>query len=294
MTLIICYYGANGSVIAGDKRQIFFRGNEEKRKILEEKLYSGEIKSEEELYKLAEELGIKVIIEDNREKVWRVNDKVIAGEVRSLGIDAKRRRVYSTKNKCCILEILNDEITNEIYKEGFGLIVFGNKYLKEKVSEELKNKAKLFPMMNLKEIENIIKEFYNKYNWHPTLSKDVDILSVDKEEKNFKEVIKKDVEKLFKYREELRQKLIDFGKVMTIINKIVRNGEVGYIKDGKLHLYDDFIAIDKISPDAKKYKVIEVDGDIKDGDIIVIENGEMKVKNTDKKVMTNYTICYKF
>ena len=51
MSLIICYYGKNGAVVGGDRRQIFFRGEEQKRKILEENLYSGEIKSEEELYK---------------------------------------------------------------------------------------------------------------------------------------------------------------------------------------------------------------------------------------------------
>ncbi len=294
MTLIICYYGANGAVIGGDRRQIFFRGNEEKREILEKKLYSGEIKSEEELYKIAEELGIKIIVEDNRKKVWKVNDKVVAGEVRSLGIDAKRRRVYATKKKCVIIDILNDTVIKEIFKEGFGLVVFGNKYLKEKVDEELKNKAKLFPMMNIKEIEKVISEFFEKYNWHPTLSKEYDILSVDKEEKNFNNIVKEDINKLFKYREELRQKLIDFGKVMNIVNKIVKNGEIGIVKDGKLHLYDDFIAVDSISPNPNKYKVIDIIGDIKDGDIIIIENGDMKIKNTNKRVHTNYIICYKF
>ena len=110
MSLIICYYGKNGAVIGGDRRQIFFRGSEESRKILEEKLYNGDIKSEEELYNLAIELNIKIIVEDNREKVRKISDSVVVGEVRSLGIDAKRRRVYATKGKCAIVDILNDTL----------------------------------------------------------------------------------------------------------------------------------------------------------------------------------------
>ncbi|MEO2117867.1 MAG: DUF2121 family protein, partial [Methanocaldococcus sp.] len=260
MSLIICYYGKNGAVIGGDRRQIFFRGDEEKRKILEEKLYSGEIKSEEELYKLAEELNIKIIIEDSREKVRKISDSVIVGEVRSLGMDAKRRRVYATKGKCAIVDILNDTVTNEIIKEGFGVVVFGNKFLKRKAEEELKKTAKLFPMMTIQQIEDAIKEIFEKFKWHPTLSEVYDVCSVNKYENNFEEVVKKDIEGLFKYREELRKQLIDFGKVMTIVNKIVKNGEIGVIKDGKLHLYDNYIAIDKIDPNPKVFKVVDVEG----------------------------------
>ncbi|NPA63264.1 MAG: DUF2121 domain-containing protein [Methanococci archaeon] len=293
MTLIICYYGKNGAVIGGDRRQIFFRGNEEKRKLLEEKLYSGEIKTEEELYKLAEELGVKVIIEDDREKVRKVSDAVVCGEVRSLGVDAKRRRVYATKGKCAIIDILNDTITKEMIKEGFGLVIFGNKFLKNRAEEELRSKAKLFPMMPIQQIESEIREIFEKLKWHPTVSKEYDIYSVNKYEKNFEEVIKKDIGDLFEYREKLRQQLIDFGKVMSIVNKIVKNGEIGVIKDGKLHLYDEYIAVDKIDPNPNTFKVIEVKGNFKEGDVIVIENGDMKVKGTDERVETNYIIISK-
>ncbi len=279
--------------MGGDRRQVFFRGDEEKRKILEEKLYSGEIKSEEELYKLAEELNIKIIIEDSREKVRKISDSVIVGEVRSLGIDAKRRRVYATKGKCAIIDILNDTVTNEIIKEGFGIVVLGNKFLKRKAEEELKKTAKLFPMMTIQQVEDAIKEIFEKLKWHPTLSEVYDVCSVNKYEKNFEEVVKKDIESLFKYREELRKQLIDFGKVMTIVNKIVKNGEIGVIKDGKLHLYDDYIAIDKIDPNPKIFKVVDVEGNFKNGDIVVIENGDMKIKGTNEKVATEYIIVYK-
>ncbi|AIJ05038.1 hypothetical protein JH146_0187 [Methanocaldococcus bathoardescens] len=293
MSLIICYYGKNGAVIGGDRRQIFFRGNEENRKILEEKLYSGEIKSEEELYKLAKELDIKIIIEDNREKVRKISDSVVVGEVRSLGIDAKRRRVYATKGKCAIVDILNDTVTNQTIKEGFGIVVLGNRFLKKSAEEELKRTAKLFPMMPLEQIEDTIREIFEKLKWNPTISKEYDIYSINKYEKNFEDVVKKDIESLFKYREELRKQLINFGKIMTIVNKIVKNGEIGVIKDGKLHLYDNYVAIDKIDPNPNVFKVVEVEGNFKDGDIIVIENGNMKIKGTDERVTTKYIICHK-
>ena len=293
MSLIICYYGKNGAVVGGDRRQIFFRGEEQKRKILEEKLYSGEIKSEEELYKLADELNIKIIIEDSRDKVKKISDSIVMGEVRSLGIDAKRRRVYATKGKCAIVDILNDTVTNQVIKEGFGLVILGNRFLKKMAEEELKGIAKLFPMMPIHQIEDKIKEIFEKLNWHPTISKEFDVYAITIYEKNFDEVVKEDIEKLFKYRESLKQQLIDFGRVMVIINKIVKNGEVGIIKDGKLHLYDEYIAIDKIDPNPNVFKVIEIEGDFKDGDIVVIENGDMKIKGTNKKVATKYIICHK-
>jgi hypothetical protein len=293
MSLIICYYGKNGAVIGGDRRQIFFRGEEQKRKILEEKLYSGEITSEDELYNLANELNVKIIIEDNREKVRKISDSVVVGEVRSLGIDAKRRRVYATKGKCAIIDILNDTVTNQIIKEGFGVVVLGNRFLKKKAEEELKRTAKLFPMMPLQQIEDAIKEIFEKLTWHPTVSKEYDIYSVNKYEKDFEEVIKKDIESLFKYREQLRKQLIDFGKVMNIVNKIVKNGEIGIIKDGKLHLYDNYIAIDKIDPNPKVFKVVEIEGKFRDGDTVVIENGDMKIKGTNERLTTKYIIIHK-
>ncbi|WP_456418670.1 MJ0548 connectase family domain-containing protein [Methanocaldococcus infernus] len=288
MSLILCYFGNNGAIILGDRREMFFRGNEEKRKELEELLYSGEIKSEEELRRKAEELGVKIIIEDKRRKVWKIKN-VVVGEVRSLGLDAKRRRVYATKRKAKILEILNDQIIGEKNLEGFSIIIFSNKFIKEEINKYLKEYYRVLPMKRIDEVEEIFKEIYKKVSWHPTLSEEFDVEKTDKEEEDFERVIEEDVKKLFEYREELKKKLVDFGKVMDIVNRIVKNGEIGEVKNGKLHLFDGYIAVDSIKPNPKTYKVIDIEG-AEDGDIIVIENGEMKVKGKDKKVNTNYII----
>ncbi|ENN96645.1 hypothetical protein J422_01086 [Methanocaldococcus villosus KIN24-T80] len=292
MSLVICYYGNNGAVMAGDRRQMFFKGPEEKRKILEEKLYSGEIQNEEDLYKLADDLGVKVIIEDNREKVRKIGNTLV-GEVRSIGLEAKRRRVYATKGKCMILEILGDVITDRMLKNGAGLIVFGNRYLKNKAEKILKNVAKDFPKMDIDEVGKVIKDVFERFKEHPTISREYDIYVTKNIDINFEKTVEEDINKLFKYREDIRKKMIDFGKVMSIVNKIVKNGEVGVIKEGKLHLYDQYIAIDKISPNFKTFRIIDVKGDVEDGDIVVIENGDMKIKNKGIKVMTDYIICYK-
>ena len=107
------------------------------------------------------------------------------------------------------------------------------------------------------------------------------------------EVVKKDLDALFEYRETLRKKMIDFSKVMVIVNKIVKNGEIGVIKNGRLVLNDKYIAIDKICPNPNIFNEIEVKGDVEEGDVIVIENGEMKVKGKDILVSVDYIICEK-
>ena len=292
MSIVVGYYGNNGAVIGGDKRNIIFRGDPKKREELEKKLYSGEIKDEEELKRIAEELGVKVYIEDERVKVKKI-DNTLVGEVRSIGADSRRRRMYLTKGMCAIVDILNDDIVNKSIKKGSGIIIFGNKHLKEMVSKELKKYMYDFNRMSIEEVKEVIEDILRKCCGGPTSSKDFDILYTDKREKDLEKVIEKDLEELRRYREELRQKMIDFGKVMAIVDKIENNGEVGVIKNGKLVLNEDHLAIDKICPNPKIFKEIEVEGDFEEGDIVVIENGTMKVKGKDAILKTNYIICRK-
>ena len=54
MSLIIAYIGKKGCVIAADKRRIAFFGEKENRELLEADMYSGDITTDEELYKRAE------------------------------------------------------------------------------------------------------------------------------------------------------------------------------------------------------------------------------------------------
>jgi len=292
MSIIIGYYGHNGAVIGGDRRNIIFRGDPKKREELERKLYSGEIKDEEELKRVAEELGVKVYIEDERVKVKKINNTLV-GEVRSIGADSRRRRMYLTKGMCAIVDILNDDIVNKSVKKGSGIIIFGNKHLKEMASRELKKYMYDFNRMSIEEVKKVIEDVLRKCCGGPTSSKDFDILYTDKRERDLEKVIKEDLEELRRYRQELRQKMENFQKVMAIVNKIETNGEVGVIKNGKLVLNEDHLAIDKICPNPRQFKEIEVEGDFEEGDIVVIENGALKVKGKDVVLKTNYIICKK-
>ena len=292
MSLIIGYYGENGAVVVGDKRNIMFRGNPEKREKIEKKLYSGEIKSEEELKKLCEENNIQIFIEDERNKIKKI-DNVVIGEVRSIGLDSKRRRMYLTKGRCVILDILNDDITNKVDKGGSGIVMFGNKYLKDKVAEELKKHSSKLKDMKIEEVKDLLVNIVKNKCDGPTISDDLDVEYTDKCAIDIDSIIEKDIEELREYRNDLKNKMIDFKKVMVIADKIEKNGVIGVIKNGKLVLDDNHLAIDKICPNPTIYSEIDIEGNVEDGDIIVIENGTLKVKDKDIPVSVNKIICKK-
>lgn len=292
MSIIVGYYGNNGAVIVGDRRNMIFRGNPEKRKELEKELYSGKIKNDEELMKIAEDMGIKIYIEDEREKIRKIGDDVLVGEVKSIGADSKRRRMYLTKGKCIMIDILNDTITNKSVKNGSGIILFGNTYLKNIVQEELKKDMGKFGRMNIIDVKDIIENAVKKCDG-PTLSPELDVEYTDKKSFKIDKIVEKDFNDLKEYRNELRNKLIDFKRVMTVADKIENNGEVGIIKDGKLVLDDNHLAIDKICPNPTTYSEIEIEGDVEEGDIIIIDNGILKIKGKNTPISINKIICKK-
>ncbi|MDK2988029.1 MAG: hypothetical protein PWQ47_1167 [Methanothermococcus sp.] len=291
MSVIIGYYGKNGAVIAGDRRNILFRGDPKKREELEKKLYSGELKSDEELIRAAKDLGINIHIDDEKIKVRKIED-VLVGEVSSIGAESKRRRMYITKGKCAIIDILNDTITNKSIREGSGIVVFGNKYIKNLVQQELVKYKNKILKMSILEIKNLFEEILKNCN-NPTVSKKYDVFYTVNCSKNFEETIENDIKDLFNYRNELKKKMFEFGKIMTIVNKIANEGEIGTIKNGKLVLNDDHIAIDKVCPNPKLFTEIEVEGNFEDGDIVVIENGNMKIKGKNENITTKYIVCKK-
>ena len=106
------YIGRKGCVIAGDRRRIGFYGPEQAREKLEEELYSGQIKTQDELIKRAVEHGITINISDDAEKVREIGD-VVVGEVRSkTTFETKRKRIYATTGVFNIIELLGFGYTN--------------------------------------------------------------------------------------------------------------------------------------------------------------------------------------
>ena len=291
MSVIIGYYGKNGAVIAGDRRNLLFNGIESNREKLEELLYSGKIRTDEELMKKASEFDVNVYINDSEEKV-RSLGTLLCGEVKSIGKDSKRRRMYLSREKCAVIDIENDRITNKSVKTGSGIVVFGNKYIKNLVESEIKKYIKNILKMSAEEIKNLfVKILENTEN--ATLSGNFEYHFVETYENNFEKVIEDDLNELFDYRKELSIKMIEMQKVMMIADKIVKIGDVGKIENGSLVLYDEFLAIDRICPEPTLYCEIGITGEFIEGDVITIDSESLKVKRTGNPVVVEKIICRK-
>ena len=84
MSLVIALAASREAVIGADRRAIAFLGPCPE---LEEELYSGQIKNDQELADRARELGASLQISDGREKVWRRGD-LLVGEVTEISAQA--------------------------------------------------------------------------------------------------------------------------------------------------------------------------------------------------------------
>jgi hypothetical protein len=135
MSLVIALSGGKEAIIGGDKRNITFLGSCID---LEEELYQGRIKTDEDLMRRAKELGASFQVTDGREKVWSKGD-VLVGEVTEITptLDT-RRRIYVTPGAFLLVDVEGHEA--RIAKKGnFACIVLGNKFTKELANEGIKN-----------------------------------------------------------------------------------------------------------------------------------------------------------
>lgn len=130
MSLVIAFVGKNGAVMAGDMREITFQGDRVNREKLERELYSGEIITDEDLNKRTEELGVRIMIRDDKSKVAQRYGALV-GEVTSVedGV-VRKRRVYASAGNYAIAEIIDAEI--KLTDSGSSaFIVLGNNVTKE-------------------------------------------------------------------------------------------------------------------------------------------------------------------
>ena len=76
MTLVIAFTGAIGAVICGDRREIrFYEGGDSE--TLEYELYNGIIKTDDELMERSRDLGVRIEIKDDKEKVFASGDLLV-------------------------------------------------------------------------------------------------------------------------------------------------------------------------------------------------------------------------
>ena len=294
MSLIICYIGRFGTVIIGDKRRIGFFGDGKKRELLEEEIYSGSIKTDDEMLRRAAELNITLKITDDANKVREIGE-VVVGEVKSnTPLETKRKRIYATTGSYSIVKLLGSTI--KTMKTGeTSIIIFGNKITKEKANQLLKKQWK--DKINLKGIGEIFKSIIEKVSSiTPTVSREYDLLikhpSLNK--KTSRELIRstvlEDVKELEKIRSGLRDQMVNAAKTIEMASKIMENGEVGRIqkvqgntveimlKEGVEAMDTDWNlktkSVELVTMTVEEPELVSI------GDVAVIENEKLCIKHT--------------
>jgi hypothetical protein len=139
MTLVIAFTGAIGAVICGDRREIrFYEGGDSE--TLEYELYNGIIKTDDELMERSRDLGVRIEIKDDKEKVFASGD-LLVGVVTSYSADERRqRRMYLAPGRYLIADVVDDQL-RVTGTGGSAFLVFGNVVTK-KLSNEVISRAK--------------------------------------------------------------------------------------------------------------------------------------------------------
>lgn len=306
MSLIIAYIGKKGCVIAADKRRIAFFGEKENRELLEADMYSGDITSDEELYKRAEELDVVLKISDDASKVRTVED-VALGEVTTRGsMETKRKRIYGTTNAYQIVELSGSNVTN-ITKGSSSIIVFGNKIAKSLANDLIQKRWK--PSFSLKYMGDIfggiIKDIASK---SPSLGKEYDViikqdssLSKITGQNHLDKVVEMDVDLLSKYRTRLTEDLIKINETIQLSSTIIDEGFIGYVDkiDGNMlevQLDEAVGAFDMnwktlASPGDNVIVFIEDSSDVEIGDEVVIEDEHLCLKKNKQTLNCDIILC---
>jgi len=305
MSLIIIYIGSKGCVIAGDKRRIGFYGPERGREIVEEDLYSGNIKNQAELIKKSSDLGITLKISDDACKIRDIGD-VVVGEVRSkTAHETKRKRIYATTSAYSIIELTGSKITT--VKSGrSSIIVFGNKYTKEQAEKSIQKnwKSKINLIDVGKIFETIMIEVAHET---PSVSPKYDIiikypLIKEKEAKELLRItILKEVKELENWRNELRDNQIKTAQNIQMATKIIIGGNIGtveYVDGNEIGIILDkgIEALNtKWETIAKPYETIKMtvqnQSNVSKGDLAIIENENLCIKRTKESLNCDFILC---
>jgi len=304
MSLIIAYVGKKGCVMASDKRKIAFFGDKDKREELEDEIYSGSIKNDDELKKRAKELDITLKITDDSTKIRYIKD-VIVGEVSSRSTqETRRKRIYGTTNSYQIIEMLGSEITHS-EKGDSAIILFGNKISKSLANYLINRRWK--PTVSLKYMGEIFEEILGEVaSETPSLGKKCDVMVVHPEfkegeaESYLDETITRDVQLLGKWREKLKEDLIEQNETIQLATKIINEGKVGVVSevDGpilQVTLNGDVQAYDtnwkQLAKPGERVVMISNKEDIEVGDEVVIENETLCTKRTKTDLRCDIILC---
>ena len=303
MSIIIAYIGKKGCVMASDKRRIAYFGDKENREKLEEELYSGNIRNDEELLKRSAELQIELKITDDAKKIKSIGNAVM-GEVSTKSTtEVRRRRIYGTSNGYQIIELIGSDLTSKSSGSS-GIIIFGNKIAKQKANSLIKQKWK--SNISLKYtgdiFESIIKEISEDT---PSVGKEVDViigkdskLNKESAQKYLDEVEARDIKVLEKYRQKLSEDLEEQRQAIEISNRIVNEGDIGFISSIEGKMLKVKLANNVEAYDSNFKKVAEPRGEVImflkndiEGNEIPESNISNYAKVNDKIVIKNENLC---
>jgi hypothetical protein len=131
MSLVIAFVGIQGAVMAGDMREIITRGDRGSTETLELELYSGQIVTDDDVKKRAGELGISLIIRDDKRKVTQ-RDGILVGEVSETeGGVTRKRRLYAAAGEYAIAEITDANLRLTGKGTAGNFVVLGNQVTKK-------------------------------------------------------------------------------------------------------------------------------------------------------------------
>jgi hypothetical protein len=304
MSLIIAYVGKRGCVMASDKRRIAYFGEKDKREELEEELYSGAIENDEDLKKRSKELDVTLKITDDANKIRYIED-VIVGEVSSRSTyETRRKRIYGTSNEYQIIEMLGSEITHSEKGEN-AIILFGNKVSKSLANDLISKKWK--STLSLKYMGEIFEDILNEVSSKtPSLGKKHDVMIVHpklnkKEASSYlDEIIKRDVQLLGKWREKLKNDLLEQNETIQLASKIIDGGNIGTVSvsDGsilQITLNDDVQAYDtnwkQLAKPGELVVMISDQDNVEVGDEVVIENEVLCIKRNKTNLKCDIILC---
>jgi hypothetical protein len=142
MSLVMAFIGRHGAVMGGDTREMITCGDRVATETLEDEIYHGGITSDDSLRLRAKELGISLVINDEKRKVTQ-RDGVLVGEVSETAAGVTRkRRLYATAGEYAMAEVSGDTLRLTGQGNGGSFIVLGSPVTQQIAQSCIREKGK--------------------------------------------------------------------------------------------------------------------------------------------------------
>jgi hypothetical protein len=136
LSLMVAFTGRKEAIIGGDRRSIDFFGSCPD---LEKELYSGEIKTEDDLKSRAIETCASIMVSDSRQKVW-TRGEILVGEVtEKTPTSDNRRRIYLQPGAYIMADINNGDV--KVIDTGRSTCVILGNVITRKLAGEIVSRA---------------------------------------------------------------------------------------------------------------------------------------------------------